>query len=425
VNRAACSATQAGEYAEGARPGRRHDRNAAIAAPLGDDRRADIAAAELTPSIPQQCIVPADRKPRLFVAITLAETGGAQSYLAHLLPGLVRHFDVTVAAHGRGPLRDVASREGIEFIQLTHVRRALNPFRDALGLVELYRLLRSTRPDALHLNSSKVGILGALAGWAAGVPVRVFTVHGWAFNAHSGWRARAFIWAHRLTRSLTTSVICVSNAERRVGIAAKTCIGERTVVIENAVPMRPVTARDPSRPLVIASVTRLQPPKDTLTLVRALKIIAPHLHHALIVGDGPDRSTIATAIADAGLADRVELLGDRGDVRDLLAGSDIFVLATLSEGMPLALLEAMAEGLPAVASSVGGVPEIVQDGENGLLVPAGDAAALARALHRLMADADLRVRLGCTARRTIAEHYGLERFRSQHIELLQRLVTSA
>jgi glycosyltransferase involved in cell wall biosynthesis len=380
---------------------------------------------KLTPSIPQQGVVPAGRKPRLFLAITLAETGGAQSYLAHLLPALVRHFDVTVAAHGRGPLRDAASRAGAEFIPLTHVRRPLNPFRDFLGIVELYRLLRSASPEVLHLNSSKVGILGAVAGWAARVPVRVFTVHGWAHKAYSGWRAEAFIWAHRLTRSLTTSVICVSHAERSVGIAARTCIGERTVVIPNAVPLRPVSARDPARPLVIISVTRLRPPKDTLTLVRALKIVAPHLHHALIVGDGPDRSSISAAIADAGLTDRVELLGERNDVRSLLANSDIFVLATLSEGMPLALLEAMAEGLPAVASNVGGMPEIVQDGENGFLVPAGDAAALARALHRLMGDADLRLRLGRAARHTVAEHYGLERFRSRHIELLQRLLSSA
>jgi glycosyltransferase involved in cell wall biosynthesis len=176
---------------------------------------------------------------------------------------------------------------------------------------------------------------------------------------------------------------------------------------------------------VIVTVTRLRPPKDTLTLVRALQIVAPHLHHALIVGDGPDRSLISAAIAEAGLTDRVELLGDRSDVPNLLARSDIFVLATHSEGMPLALLEAMAEGLPVVASAVGGMPEIIQDGKNGLLVPAGNPVALARALHRLMMDADLRSRLGSAARRTIAEHYDLERFRSQHVELLQRLVTSA
>ena len=159
--------------------------------------------------------------------------------------------------------------------------------------------------------------------------------------------------------------------------------------------------------------------------MRALQIVAPHLHQALIVGDAADHSSISAAIAEAGLADRVELLGDRTDVRDLLARSDIFVLATLSEGMPFALLEAMAEGLPAVASSVGGIPEIVQDGENGLLVPPGDPEELARALHRLLTDADLRIRLGKAPRRTIAEHHDLERFRSQHVELFQRLVTAA
>lgn len=379
----------------------------------------------MTPSITQQGVAPASRKPRLLVAITLAETGGAQTYLAHLLPALAKHFDVTIAAHGPGPLRDVASRAGAAFVPLTQVRRAVSPFRDALGLVELYRLLRSERPEVLHLNSSKVGILGAVAGWVARVPVRVFTVHGWAFRAHSGWRAGAFVLAHRLTRSLTTSVICVSQAERRVGLAARTCIRGRTVVIANAVPIGAIRARDLSHPPVVVSVTRLRPPKDTLTLVRALQIVAPQLHQALIVGDGPERSSISTAIDQAGLGDRVELLGDRADVRELLARSDIFVLATLSEGMPLALLEAMAEGLPVVASRVGGIPEIVQDGENGLLVPAGDPDALARALHRLLTDPDLRIRLGKAARRTIAERHDLECFRSQHLELLQRLLASA
>ena len=103
----------------------------------------------------------------MLIAITLAETGGAQSYVAHLLPAITKHFDVTVAAHGPGPLRDVASRAGTSFVPLNHVRRALNPFRDALGVVELYRLLRSVRPDVVHLNSSKVGILGYAYGVAA------------------------------------------------------------------------------------------------------------------------------------------------------------------------------------------------------------------------------------------------------------------
>jgi glycosyltransferase involved in cell wall biosynthesis len=392
--------------------------------PVNDDP-GQVSAAEVRPSIPQQHMDQDGRKPRLLAAITLAETGGAQCYLEHLLPALMEHFDVTVAAHGPGPLRDAAARTGAASVQLTHVRRALNPVRDALGVVELYRLVRRMRPDVLQLNSSKVGILGAVAGWAARVPVRVFTVHGWAFRAHTGWRARAFVWAHRLTRPLITSVICVSSAERRVGLAARTCVDERTVVISNAVPVGPVAARDPRDPLVIVSVTRLRPPKDTLTLVRALEIVAEGFHQALIVGDGPERSSISAAIAQAGLSDRVELLGDRADVRELLARADIFALATLSEGMPMALLEAMAAGLPPVASSVGGVAEVVRDGENGLLVPPRDSAALARALQRLMTDRELRIRLGNAARRTVAEHHDLERFRSQHVELLQRLLASA
>jgi hypothetical protein len=104
------------------------------------------------------------RRPRIVVAITLAETGGAQTYVASLLPALAEHFDVVVAAHGPGPLVAAAQEVRARFVPLRDVRRALHPVRDLLGLVELVRLFRRERPALVHLNSSKVGILGRIAG---------------------------------------------------------------------------------------------------------------------------------------------------------------------------------------------------------------------------------------------------------------------
>jgi glycosyltransferase involved in cell wall biosynthesis len=164
-------------------------------------------------------------------------------------------------------------------------------------------------------------------------------------------------------------------------------------------------------------VTRLKAPKDGVTLARALRKLEPGAYRAAIVGDGPDRTAVAAELGDAG-----ELLGERDDVAEQLARADVFVLSSRSEGLPMAILEAMAAGLPVVATAVGGIPELVADGETGLLVPPGDADALAEALRRLVADPELRRRLGDAARTRVEERFSLAATRRAHVELYDRLL---
>jgi glycosyltransferase involved in cell wall biosynthesis len=364
---------------------------------------------------------PRPRRPRILLLITLAEIGGAQSYVAALLPALVRDFEVAVAAYGPGPLREAAATSGARFIPLRHVRRPIRPLRDLAGLVELVRLLRRERPDILHASSSKAGVLGRLAGLLAGVPIRIFTVHGWAFSAHAGAAAKVYYWADRLVKPLTTVTICVSDHERARGLEAGTCTPERTAVIPNAVDIRPAqTARlDRDRPVLVA-VGRLKAPKDFLTLVRALALLRPGSVDAVIVGDGPDRAGLEAEIRRLGIGDRVRLLGERHDVPELLARADLFVLSSASEGMPVSVLEAMATGLPVVGSRVGGVPELVLEGETGLLVEPGDPNELAAAIDLLAADPGLRRRLGEAGRERNQGRFALETFRRAHVELYSR-----
>jgi glycosyltransferase involved in cell wall biosynthesis len=358
------------------------------------------------------------RRPRLLLVITLAEAGGAQTYVASLLPALAPEFDVTVAAHGDGFLRDAAATAGVRYVALEHVRRPLHPPRDALGLLELIRLCRRVGPDIVHVNSSKAGVLGRLAAALTRVPVRIFTVHGWAFKAHTGAAATAYLWADRLMRPLTTTTICVAESERAAGLAARTCVDKATVVIRNGVELdRPRRQHAAAAPVELLAVGRLQEPKDFLTLVRAISRLPLDAVRARIAGDGPDRATIEDEIGRLGVNGTVELLGHRGDVAALLAQADVFVLPTRSEGMPLSVLEAMAAGLPVIASAVGGVLELVRDRETGGLVPAGDPAALARALAPLVADADLRARLGRAGRERAEREFGLEAFRRAHLAL--------
>jgi glycosyltransferase involved in cell wall biosynthesis len=359
------------------------------------------------------------QRPRVVIVVTLAETGGAQTYVSSLLPALVDEFDVVVAAHGPGPLLEAARRAGARVVELEHVRRPLSPWRDLRGLLELVTLLRRERPDILHANSSKAGVLGRLAAALAGVPIRIFTVHGWAFSAHSGIAAAVYERAERLMRPLTTVTICVAESERVAGLAVRACDPERTIVIRNGVASGAAPQRGADTEPTLVAVGRLQKPKDLLTLVRALGRLRSRFA-ALIVGDGPDRPRVEEEIDRLGLDREVVLAGDSGDVAELLARSDVFVLSSTSEGLPISILEAMAAGLPVVASSVGGVPEAVADGETGLLVPPRDPVRLAAALERLLDDPTLRRRLGANGRERVREHFGLEAFQRAHLDVYRR-----
>ncbi len=363
----------------------------------------------------------APARPRVLLLITLAEVGGAQSYVAALLPALAQRYDVVLAAYGEGPLREAAARAGARFVPLRHVRRPIHPLRDLAGLVELQRLMRRERPQILHASSSKAGVLGRLAAATTRVPIRFFTVHGWAFSAYSGLPSLLYRVADRLMASLTTVTICVSEQELAAGLEAGTCRAERSVVIHNAVDVAaaPRSRHDRNVPRLIA-VGRLKAPKDFLTLIRALAALSDAEYEALIVGEGPDRDVVEGEIRLLGLENRVQLAGERDDVPELLAVSDVFVLSSRSEGLPVSVLEAMAGELPVVASDVGGVSELVVDGETGLLVPPGDEAALGTALGRLVQDRDLRRRLGAAGRARAESSFDLSEFRRAHLQLYAR-----
>jgi glycosyltransferase involved in cell wall biosynthesis len=355
------------------------------------------------------------RKPRLLILITLSELGGAQTAVALLLPGLADRFEVTVAAQGSGPLREAAEAAGVAYVELAHVRRRIDPWHDARALVELVRLCRRMRPDVVHAHSSKAGVLGRAAAWLARVPVRIFTVHGWSFAAYDGLAGRLYLWIERLMQPLTTAVVCVAEATLRQGLEARACDPRRSVVIHNAVDV--ASFAEPSAPAEgarIVAVGRFAYPKDFATLLEALGLVRGDWS-AAFVGDGPCVAEIADRRDP-----RVELLGPRRDVANVLAQSDVFVLSSRSEGFPVSILEAMAARLPVVATDVGGVGEAVVDGETGFLVRPGDPRALAAALERLVADRELRARLGAAGRSRALRRFDVTRYRAAHVDLYRR-----
>ena len=223
---------------------------------------------------------------------------------------------------------------------------------------------------------------------------------------------------------LTTTTICVADGELEAGIRARTCRRDRTVVIHNGVGLeRPQRAPGPApQPATLLSVGRFRPPKDFTSLIRAMAALEPGTARLRIAGDGPDRPAIEQEIATLGLHETVELLGTRADVDELLAAADVFVLSSDSEGLPMSVLEAMAAGLPVIASAVGGVPELVADKETGALVPPRDSQALAAAIREIAGDPQLRDRLGQAGRRRARQEFSLEACRRRHLDLYRDLL---
>jgi glycosyltransferase involved in cell wall biosynthesis len=213
----------------------------------------------------------------------------------------------------------------------------------------------------------------------------------------------------RIASSWCQRLITVSEEGARVVLQHRTAPASKVVTIHNGIPDCSERANlNSGRPPVITMVARFTPVKEYEVLLRAFAAL--HLGPRLrLVGDGPLRESCEALARELGIYERVEFLGNRDDVPSLLASSDIFVLASKFEMLPISALEAMRAGLPVIASEVGGVRETVVHGETGLLVPSGSVPALAQALTRLTRDSDLRLRFGRAGRRRFVERFLYER----------------
>jgi glycosyltransferase involved in cell wall biosynthesis len=275
------------------------------------------------------------------------------------------------------------------------LRRPLD-WRCLQGMV---RMLRHERVEMIHSHEFTMAVYGTAAARLLGVP-HVISMHGSQYVT-ARWRRRVLLrWAFRNSaaaiavsadtkRHLDTELGLRPDAMRVVRNGVPARAGDRAVV-------RAELGLSAGQCLCFAAGS-LVPRKGHAVLINALATVdAPWV--LAIAGQGIERDRLLALAADRGVADRVHLLGQRDDVPNLLAAADVFVMPSLWEGLPLALLEAMLAGLPVVASRTAGIPEAVTDGADGLLVVPGDAPALAGAMTRVLSDAALRARLGAAAR---------------------------
>lgn len=366
-----------------------------------------------------------DHRPLVAHVLYRLDVGGLENILVELINGMpegdYRHAVICIADYTR-------FRERLRADVPVY---ALNK-APGLGIgmfVRFWRLIRELRPDIVH-SSNLAALECQPVAALAGVRARVHAEHGWdVADLHGTNRKyqlmRRFLsrWVHRhiavsadLARYLVERVEVPASRVRHIYNGVST---------QRYAPALPPIERDV---FVIGTVGRMQRVKDQITLARAFVKLRERVPEAfartqlMLIGEGPEQASVAAILEDAGVAEQAWLPGNREDIPEQLQRMDIFALPSLAEGIPVTVLEAMATGLPVVASRVGGLPELVIDGETGTLIPPGDADALADALAGYLRDPDRLRDEGRRARDRAEQSFSLGTMVSRYSELYGELL---
>jgi glycosyltransferase involved in cell wall biosynthesis len=341
-------------------------------------------------------------------------SGGVPEHVRQLTAGLLeRGFEITVAGPPDASPRRWLEEHGARYVALPEfVGEMLALPKDAPTFRRIVGLLRRERFDLVHTHQQKAGLMGRLAAQLARTPA-LYTpnslTHRFMFvRPYPRARSRYLktLWMERMLGPMTAAFIAVSEEEGRGAVEDRIIRPDRVHVIPNGVEFDDALAPDPQllefrgEGALLGFLAALRSQKGLPTLLDALEILAARgtAPRFAIVGNGPEEAEVRSRVLGGPLRESTLVLPFEGRVEPYLRAFDAFVLPSYWEGLPLAVLEAMAASLPVVASAIGGTPEAVSDGETGFLVPVNDAPALADRLATVAADGELRVRMGAAGR---------------------------
>lgn len=351
--------------------------------------------------------------------------GGAQRYVLDL----VRYFkeknnDICVCSGETGPMMNEMESISIKTHIFHNLVREIHFVKDFLCLIEIYNYIRAEKPDIVHLNSSKAGVLGAIAARIAGVKKIIYTVHGFVFlEPMPKWKKKLYIWAEKFSSRFKDAIICVSDYDRKAGIKYKIAPEQKLMTIHNGIdssrlnflpkdearrellktynlPASPAGRQLTTYNLIIGTIANFYPTKGLVYLIGAAKEILKKYPDTLfiIIGDGMDRKSLEDEITKNNLSKNIILTGQIKNASQYLMAFDIYVSSSVKEGLPYSIMEAMAAGLPIVSTNVGGIPELL-NAECGILVEPKNVYSIASELEKIIADPLYRKKLGENAKK--------------------------
>ncbi|MCM8780892.1 MAG: glycosyltransferase family 4 protein [Candidatus Omnitrophica bacterium] len=362
----------------------------------------------------------------------LCQNLATQDYELTLISGLTRFPSLRT--------KDFLNKFKGNVIFINQLIRNINPIYDLIAFLRLLFLFRRQRFDIVHTHTAKAGVLGRLAAYLAGVPVIIHMPPGHNFY---GYFSGVFIWGivmiERLLSRITDKIITLTELEKMDFIRFKVASKDKIAVIYQGLELEKYAdssvdsvdkdtlkkefniAKDEK---VVGFVGRLEPIKGIGYLIEAAHFVLEKLPQTkfIITGEGSLHRDLERKIIQGNLRDKILLTGWREDIREILSILDVLVLPSLNEAVGMILIEAQAQGLAPVATRVGGIPEVVQDGKTGILVRPKDAQALAEAIEMLLEDKERRIQMGRQARQWIKERFNVENMVRSISDLYQNLV---
>jgi glycosyltransferase involved in cell wall biosynthesis len=373
------------------------------------------------------------RPVKVLRVIARLNMGGPALHVAYLSEGLrERGYDTTLVAgtlaRGEDSMSFVAEELGVRVERVPELSREISPLRDIRAILRLAQLIRRERPQILHTHTAKAGAVGRIAALAAGEarpPIIVHTFHGHVLRGYfDPVRAYGFRLLERWLATKSTALIAVSPQVRDdlvdLGVAPR----EKFAVIRLGIELderisapegaRAETRRQlgvPPDAFVVGWIGRMTGVKNTEEVLAALKLLRDRGIDAYLcmVGDGPDREGLERRAHELGVVKRCLFLGYQEEVARFYAAFDGMILPSVNEGTPVSAIESLAAGRPVVATRVGGVPDVVEDGEDGFLVDPGATGQLADRLEQLARDPELRARMGERGRSRVGGRYAVAR----------------
>ncbi|MBI2670137.1 MAG: glycosyltransferase family 4 protein [Candidatus Yanofskybacteria bacterium] len=388
-------------------------------------------------------------KRRVLFVITQAEFGGAQKFLSQLLNNLEpEKFECAIVT---GPEKNKEIKNllplGVKYIPSRHLQRNPGFFSDIASLFELKKIIKEFRPDTLFLNSSKAGFIGSLAAKLSTVNCQLSTIYrigGWAFNdPRSWWKNILYRLLEKISASWKDYIIVNNRHDYEQAIKYGIKPRKEVILVYNGIdpykleffdkdeakirlyellPLSQKHAGFLHGGLIIGTIANFYKTKGLEYLIEAFKILANTLnlipYTLVIIGDGPERENLQLQIANKQLQNTIFLAGRIPDAYKYLRAFDIFVLPSVKEGFPWALLEATSAKIPVIATAVGAVPEILEHEKNGLLIPPHDSQALANAITHLAENESLRREFAIQAHQTVLHNFDLRKMVEQIKKLL-------
>jgi len=379
-------------------------------------------------------------KKRLLYIITQPEWGGAQRYVFDLATSLKDEFDITVATgkiSGSKKLIEKLEKNNINTVIFHNLVRNINPWSDFLAFIEMVTYLNNNEFDVIHLNSSKAGVIGSAAANLHNVKKIIYTAHGWVFNEPLPlWKKKFYKIAEKISAKSTSDIITLSQVDTEIGILEKIASPEKFHKIYHGIKNLNFLDKDEARLVInekfqipttagspiIGCIANFYETKGLKYLISALPEIIKSRNDAklIIFGDGELRSKLETQINKLNLEKSIFLPGELSNAQKYLKAFDIFVLPSVKEGLPYVILEAGAAGLPIIATRVGGIPEMIKNDTNGLLISPGDPAEISDTIIKLINNENLRDSLSQNAASQFKEKFSFEKMIEQTKQLYQK-----